>query len=125
MNNRQPEPAPPGEAAVKRLEEPFHFLGGDPQSFVTNPDEHSVLVHRRTHAKAPAIGHGAQRVGAEVPDNLLDLAFVGLEPDRLVGHVQFDGVRVVDVGAVAKQQSGILQHAPQSTRAMANRCGRA
>ncbi len=68
-------------------------------------------VEAGDQAEAAAVGHGADAVGGEVPDDLADLILVPVERQFLGFHGHLDLVVVPDVGAVAQQDRGLAQRA--------------
>jgi len=115
VDDGEAEAAAAREAAVERLEQAVEFGRRDTHSFVG--DRHDDVLRPRLGGGGqaqPAAGrHRADAVAGEIPDNLLDLALVGLVPQLLVRDVDFDHMMVVDVGAVAQQRRCVAQRAPQ------------
>ena len=97
VHHRQPQPGPALEAAAERLENSFQLLGRNADALVGHADRHvRRLVGRRRdrQRQRAAVRHRPQPVGRQVPDDLADLPFVGLEHHRLGRHVDRDPVRL-------------------------------
>ena len=70
------------------------------------------VVGRRRQRQPAALRHRAQSVGRQIPDDLPNLVFVGFTPDRFGGHINGNGVILVNFGAVAQQERGVLHDLP-------------
>ena len=73
-------PFPTLQERFERLEETVQFVGRNADAFVANGNDDAVKSHLRLEQQAPAIGHRTQPVCGEIPDDLLDLPFVGFVP---------------------------------------------
>ena len=85
VHDRQTQARALAERAAERLEDAVEIFGRDADALVLTvehaPRRPSAFGARRSGAAA-ALGHRAQTVGREVPDDLADLVFVGLDQHR-------------------------------------------
>ena len=109
MDDREAEPAPLRKGTVKRLKEAVELLGGHANPLVADGDHDGARVLRTDQVEAAAIGHGAEAVGREVPDDLLDLPLVRLVPELVIRDLELDGVALVHFRAVSEQQRRVLE----------------
>ena len=110
-----PRPLPLGEACRGTAGTGRRALPAECRCLRPARVEHHAVrcrVDRCGQPQPAAVGHRAQAVGREVPDDLLDLAFVGLVPELAVGGTSTSiTCAVVHLGAVAQQQRGVVQRA--------------
>ena len=87
MDDGQAEAGALAERAAERLEDRVDVLGRNADAFVFDAAARASVRARassrtRAQAQRAAVRHRAQAVGGEVPDDLADLPFVGLDHHR-------------------------------------------
>src|SRR5688572_31104251 len=94
MDDGEAEAGPPLERAAVRLKDAVELLGWNAAPFVLHADHHLVLrrgmVGLDREEQAAAVGHRAQAVGGNVPDDLTDLVLVRLVPDGRRRYLDVD-----------------------------------
>src|SRR5580765_4558375 len=97
VDDRQAETAALGKPSVERLEEALQLRGGHANSFVLDCQRDAFRrgLDRPRETEPATIGHRAEAIGRQVPDDLLDLPFVGLVPELARRHVEDDFVTVL------------------------------
>jgi hypothetical protein len=123
-----PRPLPFGKAAVERLKQLRKFFLGNAGALVLD-GQHEAGARRVVGAlqlQPPPVGHGAEAVGRQVPDDLLDLALVGVVPE--LGWPA--GRRLIRCwscrSALLRRSSAVSLSARRaSNRFTSKRCGRA
>ena len=98
MDDRQTEPGALAEGAAERLEDAVDFVGRNADAIVGDGQHAATGRRRRLRGAAlrrqrPAVGHRAQPIGGEVPDDLPHLVLVGLDEHVVVRQVDVDRVR--------------------------------
>src|SRR5262245_1327427 len=111
MDNGEAQTAALGKTAVERLKEAFQLGSGNADPLVLDR-QRDVFRHRldRPGETEPAtVGHRAEAIGRQVPDDLLYLSFVGFVPELVRGYVEDDLVAILHLGAVAQQERRVVQ----------------
>ena len=108
MNDREAEPGAPLEPAAERLEDAVEILRRDADALIVDRQHHfagrrSSGVCSDGQREPPAVRHGPQAVGRQVPHDLPNLVLVGLEQHRLGGHVDVDLVVVAALRGCSQQ----------------------
>ena len=127
MDDRQPEACALGEAAVKRLKEPVELLGRNADPFVLHGDHAHPRqrFNRRDQPQPSAVGHRAQAVRRQVPDNLFDLSFVRFVPELASADRSTSTACPSQSSELLRRSSAVSFSARRtSNRAIAKRCGR-
>src|SRR6185369_15558183 len=111
MDDGQSETAALGKPAVERLKQAFQFGRGDADPLVLDRqrDAFGSGLDRPDETEPATVGHRPEAIGRQVPDDLLDLPFVGLVPELARRHVQEDLVALLQFGAVAQQERRVVQ----------------
>ncbi len=115
MDDGETQPRPVGEPAAKGLKHAVEILGCDANAFVRHADLHlSPLVARqgRRQGETAPLRHRPQAIGCQVPDDLPDLPFVGLESDGTGRHVDNNPVALPPFGAVLQERGGVGEDGP-------------
>src|SRR5882724_4420646 len=90
VDDCQPEPGAAFEAGLEGLEYFFHDLWIDPRTGVSKADLPVFPNFVDGDAQCPAFAHGANRVLAKIPKDLLDLVPVGQRFHGREGIATFD-----------------------------------
>src|SRR5208337_1332671 len=83
VNDRQPQPRAPLKIGLQRLKYLGALLRVQANAGVPEGDAQPIRNPLHPHGQGSALGHGAQRVVAEVPEHLLDLVRIHLHFARL------------------------------------------
>src|ERR1700730_4048208 len=90
VDNRQPQARATREAGLQWLEDLQAMRGIDARSGIAKADAYPERNHLERHNERAPIGHGPQRVVAQIPENLLDAVRVHARAYRTRGKLSFN-----------------------------------
>ena len=111
INDRQPQARAALEAGLQRLENLFALFWIEARAGVAKANAHQERRGLEADRQRAATGHGAKRVVAQIPENLLDTIGVHAGAHRLRAKFLFDTVLTVEYGMLRQQSQRLVQDA--------------